>query len=74
MASRRVSPPSAGSTRTMLALLSLVCDRAWAMLSIFTASTGPSFVTGLPVNGDAAWSWQSAWQPVPCPRSAAALR
>ena len=38
----RVSPPSTGITYTMSADCSPVCGRAFTMLSIFTASTGPS--------------------------------
>ena len=47
----RVSPPSTGITYTMSADWSPVCGRASTMLSIFTASTGPSARTGSPVNG-----------------------
>src|SRR5690242_19022008 len=36
----------------MSAAFTPVCGRAAARLSIFTASTGPSLVTGSPVNGD----------------------
>src|SRR5229473_3055829 len=36
----------------MSARLSPVCGRAFTMLSILTASTGPSDVTGSPVNGE----------------------
>src|SRR5215470_19328951 len=36
----------------MSAAFSPVCGRAWTMLSIFTASTGPSLATGSPVNGE----------------------
>jgi hypothetical protein len=36
----------------MSAWLSPVCGRAFTMLSIFTASTGPRDVTGSPVNGE----------------------
>src|SRR5712692_2525145 len=39
----------------MSALVRPVCGRANTMLSIFTASTGPSALTGLPVNGDRSW-------------------
>ena len=47
----RVSPPSTGITYTMSADCSPVCGLASTMLSIFTASTGPSDLTGSPVNG-----------------------
>ena len=36
----------------MSAPVSPVCGRAWARLSILTASTGPSAGTGSPVNGE----------------------
>lgn len=36
----------------MSAWRSPVCGRAWAMLSILTAITGPGAATGSPVNGD----------------------
>src|SRR5215471_8284448 len=54
-ASSRASPPSTGSTYTMSAWVSPVHGRAPAALSIFTASTGLSEGTGLPVNGDRSW-------------------
>ena len=62
----RVSPPSTGITYTMSADCSPVCGLAFTMLSIFTASTGPSARTGSPVNGSssgpgAAWPWGAAW-------------
>src|SRR5690348_5446814 len=47
----RVSPPSTGITYTRSADCIPVCGRAYTMLSIFTASTRPSDLTGLPVNG-----------------------
>ena len=47
----RVSPPSTGITYTRSADCSPVCGLAYTMLSIFTASTGPSDLTGSPVNG-----------------------
>src|SRR5215831_10022129 len=54
-ASSRASPPSTGSTYTMSAWVSPVHGRAPAALSIFTARTGLSEGTGLPVNGDRSW-------------------
>src|SRR5580700_3456412 len=39
----------------MSAAISPVCGRAYTMLSILTASTGPSDDTGSPVNGDSSW-------------------
>src|SRR5690349_6602950 len=40
----------------MSARVSPVCGRAFTMLSIFTASTRFSEVTGSPVNGDHSWT------------------
>ena len=49
----------------MSALVRPVCGRASTMLSIFTASTGPSVLTGSPVKGDtsgtAAWAACGTW-------------
>src|ERR1700733_8621856 len=47
----RVSPPSTGITYTRSADCSPVCGLAYTMLSILTASTGPSDLTGSPVKG-----------------------
>ena len=49
---RRLSPPSTGSAYRMSADRSPVGGRAFLMLSIFTATTGPSAATGSPVNGE----------------------
>jgi hypothetical protein len=40
----------------MSARVSPVCGRAFTILSIFTASTRSSEVTGSPVNGDRSWT------------------
>src|SRR5260370_33130760 len=51
-ASIRLSPPSTGRTYTMSAAVRPVGGRASTMLSVFTASTGPSDFTSSPVAGD----------------------
>ncbi len=57
MVRKRVRPPSTGITYTMSAELMPVCGRANTMLSIFTASTRRSDLTGSPVNGDSSRWW-----------------